>query len=61
MEIKDLCLINQKELHSIIENCYAPLKLFCPHRPLGSPGVRGKICVIKKGGALEKRVICVII
>ena len=26
----------------------------------GSPGVKGKLCVMKKGGALEKRVILVI-
>ena len=29
--------------------------------PPGSPGVRGKMLVIKKGGALEKRVIRVFI
>ena len=41
-------------------------KLFCPHyphppNPGGSPGVRGKMCVMKKGGALKKRVIRVFI
>ena len=41
---------------------YAPVKLFCPHPPPpGSPGVREKMCVIKKGEALEKRVKLVII
>ena len=34
----------------------APVRLFCPHPPLGTPGVRGKMCVIKKGGALENEV-----
>ena len=34
----------------------APDKLFCTHPPRGSLGVRGKMCVIKKDGALEKRV-----
>ena len=37
----------------MIEN-YAMVKLFC------SPGVRGKMCVIKKGGALENKRIKVI-
>jgi len=32
-------------------NCSAPIP------PVGSPGVRGKMCVIKIGGALEKRLI----
>ena len=36
----------------------APVKLFCPHPPLGF-GVRENMCVIKKGRALEKRVILV--
>ena len=45
------------ELKSSLD--YAPVKLFCPHPPRGSPG--GKMCVIKKGGALEKRVIWVFI
>ena len=33
--------------------------MFCPHppSPQGCPGVKGKMCVIKKGGALEKRLI----
>ena len=35
---------------------YAPVKLFCPDPPRGSPGVRGKMCAIKKGGALENEV-----
>ena len=30
---------------------FAPVKLFCHHPP--ALGVRGKMCVIKKGGALE--------
>ena len=33
-----------------------PLKLFYPHLPRGNPGVRGKMCVIKKGGAMENEV-----
>ena len=34
----------------------APVKLFYPHPPTpGSSGVWGKICVIKKGGALEMK------
>ena len=50
-----------------INSYYAPVKLFCPHpsppphTPRGSPGVRGKMCLIKKGDALKKRVIFVII
>ena len=36
-------------------NCSAPIP------PPGSPGVRENMRVIKKGGALEKRVILVII
>ena len=41
---------------------YAPVKLFYPHpHHRGSHGVRGKFCVIKKGGTLEKRVIIVFI
>ena len=39
----------------------APVKLFCPHPPPQGSGVRENMCVIKKGGALEKRVILVII
>ena len=35
---------------------YASAKLFYPHPIRGSPGVRGNICVIKKGGALENGV-----
>ena len=35
---------------------YGPVKLFCSNRPRGSHGVRGKMCVIKKGGALENEV-----
>ena len=35
---------------------YAPVKLFCLHPPRGSPGVGGKIGVIKKVGALENEV-----
>ena len=35
-------------------NCSAP-------SPRGCPGVKGKMCVIKKGGALEKRVNLVIL
>ena len=31
----------------------APVKLFCTHPPMGSPGVRENMHVIKKGGALE--------
>ena len=37
----------------------APVKLFCPYpppTPPGCPGVRGKLCVIKKGGTLENEV-----
>ena len=33
---------------------FAPVKLFCHHPP--ALGVRGKMCVIKKGGALENEV-----
>ena len=52
-----------KRRHEEIKRYFhnAPVKLFCLHPPRGSPGVKGKICVIKKGGALEKRVILVII
>ena len=39
----------------------APVILFCPHPPRGSPGVIEKIRVIKEGGALEKREIGVLI
>ena len=35
---------------------YAPVKLSLPHPP-GSAGGRGKMCVIKKGSALENKVI----
>ena len=35
---------------------YAPFKLFCPNPPTGSLGVRGKMCVIRKVGALENEV-----
>ena len=39
----------------------APKKMFCPITlPPGSPGARGKMCVIKKGGALENEGIKVI-
>ena len=31
----------------------APVKLFCPLPPPGSPGVRAKMCVIKKGAGAE--------
>ena len=34
----------------------APVKLFCPYPPRGSLGVRGKMCVIRKVGALENEV-----
>ena len=37
-------------------NRNAPVKLFCPHPPSGSPGVRGKMFVINKGGTLTKKV-----
>ena len=36
-------------------------QIVLPHAPPGSTGVRENMCVIKKGGALEKRVIFVII
>ena len=42
-------LINKNTFH------YGPVKLFVPIPP-GSPGVKGKMCVIKKGGALENEV-----
>ena len=47
-----------KDMHPFMRrsNCSAPIS-----PPLGSPGVRGKIEVIKKGGALEKIVIIVFI
>ena len=35
---------------------YAPVKLFCPHPPHRAAPVRGKMCVIKKGWALEHEV-----
>ena len=35
-------------------------QIVLPPTPLGQPGVRGKICVIKKGGALENEVTKVI-
>ena len=42
-----LCSYWFKVLHN------APVKLFCPHPPWGSPGIRRKMFVINKGGALE--------
>ena len=45
-------------------NCSSPINPQQPSPPTpipqGSPRVRGKICVIKKGGVPEKRVILVI-
>ena len=35
-------------------------QIVLPPPPRGSPGVRGKICVIKKGGALQNEGIKVI-
>ena len=50
-EIDSKRLKYRTELHQ----SYALVKLFCPHPPSrGSPGVRGKMLVIKKGGSLEK-------
>ena len=57
-EIDSKRLKYRTELHQ----SYALVKLFCPHPPSrGSPGLRGKMLVIKKGGALEKIVIRVFI
>ena len=53
---------NNEYIETLAPN--APVKLFCPHPPPpppGSPGVRENMRVIKKGGALENRVILVII
>ena len=48
-------------LQVVLYSPYAPVKLFCPHPPPGSSGVREKRRVIKKGEALQKREIKVFI
>ena len=61
LEMTDLFFI------SLQYSIYAPVKLFCPHPPNppegppGQPLGQRKMCVIKKSGALEKRVIIVFI
>ena len=46
------------KIHKLLN--HAPVILFslhtAPPQPPGSPGVRGKMCVIKKGGTLESEV-----
>ena len=51
---EDLSSTNTIELH-MLSNLMLGQIVLPPSPPRGSPGVRGKMCVIKKGGALEKK------
>ena len=68
---KSIMYVCDFSLNPLLFTKYKSLKIFTilirrsnysvPIPPLGQPQVRRKMCVIKKGGALEKRVIRVFI